>query len=302
MVSKSPVPDNVLAAFGVDCSSTLQALPGGSLVCYLAGTDVVLRPSEDDAESEQIAQIIMSLRSIMPNEAGYRVSRPINVAARPMEFVYEGWTAWSFLSGRARDQAVWSESLSTCRAFHKDLGQIKIEKPEFLDRRLNRFRHADRVAWDEMALGELPTVANQMVLSRIAQPLKRLGELKRDFSRALPDQLVHGDIGGNMLFESDGQPPGIIDMTFYWRPAGYAAAIIVADGLLWNKETDDLIRIYGTGADDVQLVVRALIFRIVTWAINMPVVSESSDRQWVEKMLPLVDFDSAVDSISKYVI
>ncbi|OAA54686.1 Aminoglycoside phosphotransferase [Cordyceps fumosorosea ARSEF 2679] len=302
MKSHSLVPKRVLDVFGINREAPLKALPGGSLVCYLAGADVVFRPSEDDAESEQIAQIITKLRGIMPAGAGYRVSRPIPVASCPTQFVCDGWTAWSFLSGQGRDTTVWSESLDACRAFHRDIVRIGLDKPEFLDRRLNRFRQADRVAWGETALEMLPKVTDQNVLSRIRRPLARLAELKRPFESPLSEQLVHGDIGGNILFESGGQPPGIIDMTFYWRPAGYAAAIMVADGLLWEKEGEKLVRMYGTDADSTQLLVRALLFRIVTWAIDLPVMSESSDRQWGERMLPLVDFDGAVDTVSKFVV
>jgi prepilin-type processing-associated H-X9-DG protein len=35
----------------------------------------------------------------------------------------------------------------------------------------------------------------------------------------LPAQLIHGDLGGNVLF-ADGEPPAVIDFSPYWRPAG----------------------------------------------------------------------------------
>lgn len=296
------IAEEVLTAFGIDPNVPLKALPGGSLVCYLAGNDIVLRPSEDGVESEQIAQILIKLAQVMSPGAPYRISRPIPVAGDPTRYVSHGWTALSFLSGSPRDEVDWDETLRTCRAFHRDIGEINIGKPEFLNRRMNRFREADLVAWDEKRLDELPSVKHVNVLSRISQPLRQLGALKRDFTGDMPSQLVHGDIGGNMLFAQDGrQPPGIIDMTFYWRPAGYGAAIVVADGLLWHGEGEGLVRMYGTDADSIQVLVRALLFRIVTWAIDVPVVGADSDTAWAERMLPVVDFVGAVDVVSAFV-
>lgn len=37
MASKRPISTDVLTAFGVDADAPLKALPGGTLVCYLAG-------------------------------------------------------------------------------------------------------------------------------------------------------------------------------------------------------------------------------------------------------------------------
>lgn len=299
-MSTDSVPKDVLVAFGVPSTAVLKPLPGGSLVCYLAD-DVVFRPSEDDPESEQIAEILMKLRGAMPSKAEYRISRPIPVTTCSTQFVFGGWTAWSFLSGGGRDTVIWAESLRACRAFHRDIGSLDIEKPEFLDRRLNRFRQADRVAWGEVSRDQLPAVQNPKVLSRINGPLKRLADLTRPFSHPLPNQLVHGDIGGNMLFDGAGEPPGVIDMTFYWRPAGYGAAIMICDGLMWHKEGAGLVESYGMSADDIQLIVRALLFRIVTWAIDMPVASTASDADWVDRFLPVVDFDGAVDTVAKFI-
>ncbi|CEJ93585.1 hypothetical protein VHEMI09163 [[Torrubiella] hemipterigena] len=302
MASSKPVSTDVLTAFGVDADAPLKALPGGSLVCYLAGDNVVLRPSEDDVESQQIAEILRKLNNLMQPSAPYRVSNPVAVATNPNCFVYCGWTAWSFVSGEPREEFRWDESLRTCRGFHHDIGKIGIVKPEFISRRMNRFREADLVAWGEKGLDQLPVTTNPAVLSRIEAPMRRLEALKREFTHDLPNQLVHGDMAGNMLFDEDGKlPPGIIDMTFYWRPGGLGAAIMVADRLLWNDEGDEAVKMYGTDADSIQLLLRALLFRIVTWAIDIVVVDAEPDRIWAEKMLPVVDFEAAVEIVSKFV-
>jgi hypothetical protein len=63
------------------------------------------------------------------------------------------------------------------------------------------------------------------------QSLKALVAGQPDPGRA-DDALVHGDLLGNALFD-DGLPPAIIDWPSYWRPASWAAAVVVADALCW---------------------------------------------------------------------
>src|SRR5438552_43170 len=49
----------------------------------------------------------------------------------------------------------------------------------------------------------------------------------------LPAQLIHGDLGGNVLLAA-GEPPAVIDFSPYWRPAGLALAIAAVDALTWS--------------------------------------------------------------------
>lgn len=315
-VERPTVSADVLAAFGLDTSSSspLEALPGGSVICYRAGA-AVLRPSEDDSESEQIANIMHTLLASMPasSPAPYRVSTPLPVVCNPaatsnsLQFVYKKWTAWTHLPGREHShdsggRRPWPETLRACRALHADLGKLAIQtKPEFLHRRMNRFREADAVAWGDKRLDQLPMVSNSDVRARTAEPIRKLEALKRDFAVLPPSQLVHGDIAGNMLFdEQETLPPGIIDLTFYWRPAAFGAAIAVADGLMWEGEGEELIEMCGTDAESIQMLVRAVLFRTLTWAIDIPVVGEEEDREFVRMMLPQVDFERPIEIICKY--
>jgi len=92
------------------------------------------------------------------------------------------------------------------------------------------------------------------------QRLRVLAE--RDPVSERPAQLVHGDLTGNVLFAA-GLPPAVIDVSPYWRPAAYAGAVVVADGLLWWDQGADLVAAAGeSGRPD--LVARALLFRLLT--------------------------------------
>lgn len=80
-----------------------------------------------------------------------------------------------------------------------------------------------------------------------------------------PCQLVHGDLGGNVLFD-DRLPPAVIDFSPYWRPPGWASAVVVADALVYKGASLGDIQSFV----DPQLLVRALIFRAVTDRLAAP--------------------------------
>ncbi len=85
----------------------------------------------------------------------------------------------------------------------------------------------------------------------------------------LPAQLIHGDLGGNVLF-ANGEPPAVIDFSLYWRPAGLALAAV--DALMWSGAEPailgQLASQAGSGpADFSQLLARALVYRLVTEVI-----------------------------------
>jgi prepilin-type processing-associated H-X9-DG protein len=59
-------------------------------------------------------------------------------------------------------------------------------------------------------------------------------------SIAAPEQLIHGDLSGNVLF-ADGLPLAVINMSAYWRPAAYASAIVAVDAVLWHGADVELL-------------------------------------------------------------
>ena len=69
-----------------------------------------------------------------------------------------------------------------------------------------------------------------------------------------------------MLF-ADGLPPAVIDFSPYWRPTGFASAVVVGDALLWEGADAGLLTAVAHVDDFPQLLVRALIFRAVVDAL-----------------------------------
>ncbi|KAF5019724.1 hypothetical protein F66182_8267 [Fusarium sp. NRRL 66182] len=240
------VPPSVMRAFGV--ATRPKRIEGGRGLCFHAA-DTILRPSDDNQESDFVAEMCKSITALKPTE--YRLSFPLQTVHPPSTYIYQGWTAWTFVSGEAAPKGKFEIILKTCRAFTAHLGKLHCEKPEFLSTRQNRFTEADLVTWEEKTLDEVDKISTD-ILSRIQPTLQQLVALRKPLQN-VKNQLIHGDLTGNILFDPM-LPPGIIDITLYWRPAEYAEAIIVADGLMWLDQGRELLETYGTDQMRMQLL------------------------------------------------
>jgi Ser/Thr protein kinase RdoA (MazF antagonist) len=177
---------------------------------------------------------------------------------QPNTFIFNGWTASSFLSGAIEVGRDFEEVLHVCRTFHADLAELGRVKHAAIVSRSNRWDEADKVTWGEKKLNEVPGV-DQTVLSYLNPILEKLVQAKEPLTERVELQFIHADLAENVLFQEDPKElPAIIDLTLYWWPARYAEAIIVADALTWNGKGRELIQYYGTDEDGRQLLVRAL--------------------------------------------
>src|SRR5712691_9265367 len=79
----------------------------------------------------------------------------------------------------------------------------------------------------------------------------------------LQAQLVHGDLGGNVLFAA-GEPPAVIDFSPYWRPPGLALAVAAVDALMWSGAAPAILDELAGQPELDQLLARALVYRLVT--------------------------------------
>jgi fructosamine-3-kinase len=75
-------------------------------------------------------------------------------------------------------------------------------------------------------------------------------------------QVVHGDLSGNVHVDRSGTPV-VLDFSPYLRPREWAAAIVIADAVLWNGAPLSLARSFASTRPGRDLLARALIFRIV---------------------------------------
>ena len=82
-----------------------------------------------------------------------------------------------------------------------------------------------------------------------------------------PSQLVHGDLYGTVLFAGTAAP-GITDITPYWRPASWAAGVVVVDALAWGEADDGLVERWAPLPEWPQMLLRALMFRLAVHALH----------------------------------
>jgi uncharacterized protein (TIGR02569 family) len=217
----------------------------------LAG-GLVLKPASDLASAVWLAEVLDGVSA-----DDVRIIRPVRSGSET--WVVDGWSAWQWLEGEHRSDA-WDEILEVSARFHRSVSDVRWSPALVAS---HRWALADRVAWGE-AVADIP------------EPVAPLLALRRPVE--LPCQLVHGDLGGNVLF-SDRLPAAVIDVSPYWRPAGYADAIVVADAVAWSGAGLDLVeRLLSQQGE--QLLLRAVLCRVATdpeyapsYASLVPVIS-----------------------------
>jgi uncharacterized protein (TIGR02569 family) len=179
-------------------------------------------------------------------QRGFRIARPLPTHSGV--WVVEGWWAQERLAG-AHETGRWQERVDACRDFHAALQAL--ERPAFLALRTHPWAGADRAAGGETGLD---------CHERLAPAVGRLAALLAPVS--LLDQLIHGDFGGNLLI-ADGLPPAVIDMSPYWRPAGFALAVVLVDAIVWGAAPPGILDLAAGEPQLDQLLVRAALRRIL---------------------------------------
>lgn len=227
--------------------------------------DVVLSPVADHARAAWSAKVRENLKV-----DGLRLARPVR--ATDGRYVVSGWRADTYLDGMpdARHDEVVSVSLRLHRA------TAALERPRFLSQPpvapwadVDVFAAADRAAWEPVPLRTLKLGGMQPATSpdgrRSLQMLTQLSTLRKPVHT--PPQLVHGDLFGTVLFAGD-DGPGLTDITPYWRPAPWAAGVIVVDALSWGGADDGLLRRWTDLPEWPQMLLRAVMFRLAVHALH----------------------------------
>jgi uncharacterized protein (TIGR02569 family) len=264
----SPPPEHVRAAFGV-ASELAQPLVGGRGQAYRCG-DIVLKPITDHAEASWVADVFE--RITVP---GVRIARPVR--SSDGRWVASGWVAHRFVAGRAGPR--FEEIIAVGEALHLALQHLR--RPRFLDQRDDLWAWADDYAWNDRGL------ADERLGDGVgASAFRELAAGRRPLE--LTAQIVHGDLTGNVLFAGTGLP-AVIDMTPYWRPPSWAAAIVVVDAIAWGGA--DLSHAERDGDEWPQVLRRALLCRLAV-SLGHPASTPASMvgiMSAVERLRPLLN-------------
>ncbi|MCA1588219.1 MAG: phosphotransferase [Chloroflexi bacterium] len=238
-----PPPVEVLRAFGAE--GTPEAL-GGFTGAWRVGDHVLKRSHAGSAAVECEARVLAAVV-----DTGFRLQRLLR--ARDGSLVVEGWTARAYLEGR-HEPGRWQDTLRVGDALSAALGGVgRAEAAPMVEGRTDPWGIADRLAWEEEPLPAGSAFQDDS--------LRRLAAARRPVRTR--SQLVHGDLTGNVLFVGDA-PPAVIDFSPYFRPPAYALGVVIADAVVWQGASLDLL----AGVDDRpemgQCLIRALLFRHIT--------------------------------------
>jgi uncharacterized protein (TIGR02569 family) len=244
------VPAAVLAAFGAAGVDPVP-LSGGRGTAWRAG-QVVLKPADSVREGRWFADVYDALSG-----PGFRVPRPVRAVTG--DWVEQGWTAWQLVAGAPADWSGvsprWPELMAVSRALHAALEGTSV--PEWRATMENPWMIGDQVAWGERDPGPLLGPAAGPIAGQVRLLLAALRPVD------LPDQLIHADLAGNVLF-ADGVPPAVIDFSPLYRPAGLPLAIVAVDALMWHRARPEVLGQLASERELDQLLARALVYRLVT--------------------------------------
>ncbi|WP_443987089.1 TIGR02569 family protein, partial [Mycobacterium marinum] len=211
-MSVEPPPEHVLAAFGltgVEPASLGASWEGG----WRCG-EVVLSMVAENARAAWSARVRETLFV-----DGVRLARPVR--STDGRYVVSGWRADTFVAGTPEPRH--DEVVSAAVRLHE--ATSKLERPRFLTQgpatpwaEVDVFIVADRAAWEERPLQSIPPGARPTQMTEDAEQsielVNHLATLRKP-TRS-PNQVVHGDLYGTVLFAGTA-PPGITDITPYWR-------------------------------------------------------------------------------------
>lgn len=231
---------------------------------WLCG-DVVLSAVADHARAAWSAKVRETL-----DVDGVRLARPVR--STDGRYVVSGWRADTFIEGTPEPRH--DEVVSMSGRLHAATSQL--ERPRFLVQppvapwaEVDVFVAADRAAWEKIPLRgakgaeqlETPSPDGRKSLELITG----LATLRKPVIS--PDQLVHGDLFGTVLF-SGALAPGITDITPYWRPAAWAAAVAVVDAISWGGADEALIGRWEDLPEWPQMLLRAVLFRLAVHVLH----------------------------------
>ncbi len=258
-----PPPQHVLAAFGL--TGVKPVVLGASWEGGWRCGEVVLSIVADNARAAWSARVRETLFV-----DGVRLARPVR--STDGRYVVSGWRADTFVAGTPEPRH--DEVVSAAVRLHEATG--KLERPRFLTQAptapwgdVDVFIAADRAAWEERPFQSVPPGARTAPPTadgrRSIELTNQLATLRRPTKS--PNQLVHGDLYGTVLFIGTAAP-GITDITPYWRPASWAAGVVVVDALSWGEADDGLIERWNALPEWPQMLLRALIFRLAVHALH----------------------------------
>jgi uncharacterized protein (TIGR02569 family) len=275
MNTKSPPSKEVLEKFGITEEAAL--LSGGQRTTFKAG-NFILKPTASEEYVSWVANVFENIK-----QDGFRVAK--YVKSSNGRYVVDGWICQEYLLGE-HDHAKtrWQEIIELCKVFHSALAEFlepNFSKSDFLGKGNDPWSMADKMAW-----GEIP----REYYPQLKEPIEKLLSVLKPVN--LPNQIIHGDFGGNVLFHPS-LPPAVIDFSPYWRPAELASAVIIVNAISLENAPLSILDYVEDVKEINQMLVRAQLRMIFETdqhlKQNTKTLIEVVELKDVEKYLPTID-------------
>ena len=255
-------PPEVLDLFAVP--EDPRPLVGGQGHSFVAG-DLVLSPGRDATTctwlNPVLARLAVELDTTSPR--ALRIAMPI--PSRDGRWVVEGWGA-SRYEPDTHPCLDLDVLVATGRLLHARLASTLTQRPVGLDNRTDHWARAERAAFSATDATDASGIPLRYASALVAELLSHLEDTDLG-----PDQLVHGDLAGNVLLDARGTPV-VIDVAPYWRPTLWAEAVCVLDAVRWHGAEAAVMRQWVGGARR-QAMLRAGVFRLLS---DEPALGESA--------------------------
>ncbi|HPJ22687.1 MAG TPA: hypothetical protein PLH18_10090 [Clostridia bacterium] len=217
-----------------------RRIPGGQDNSYLFGDVFVKKNDGDNVNIELICNILSNVRSDK-----YRVPKPIR--SNNGTYISDGYIASEFVEGR-HDLGNIERTLELSVVFNKDIKKYDIS-----------LMKEENTQW---AIGmdiifrnrEIPDYVKHDNLKLCLDMMQKLEPVND------PLQIIHADMGGNILY-SKGQLPCIIDFSPCIAPALMAEAIIIVDHIAWEEENHSKFDLLQTPSIYIKY---AVMFRLLS--------------------------------------
>ncbi|MFC5995518.1 TIGR02569 family protein [Pseudonocardia hispaniensis] len=206
--------------------------------------DALIRPVTDNAMAAWSAGVLENLEV-----EGVRIARPLR--SSDGRWVVAGWAACRFLPGTAEP---WhDEVVAAAMRLHEATAAVR--RPRLLDDRDDVLSHSAAAAFGERRLTLDPRTGGDLFteLAAYRRPIR------------LVPQVVHGELFGAVLFD-ESRGPAVLDLVPFWRPAEWAAAVIVIDALAWGGADEAILDRWAHLDEWPQALLRAMLYRLALHA------------------------------------
>lgn len=236
------LPQHVRTAFGVADAPPRPVAWAGQRAWQCG--EALIRPVSDNAMAAWSAGVLENLEV-----EGVRLARPLR--SSDGRWVVAGWAACRFLPGSAEPRH--DDVVATAVRLHAATATVL--RPRLLDDRDDVLSRSVSAAFGERRLNLDPRTGGDL--------FAELGAHRRPV-RLVP-QVVHGELFGAVLFDSDGSP-AVLDLVPFWRPAEWAAAVVVVDSLAWGGADAGILERWSHLDEWPQALLRGLLYRLALHA------------------------------------